>query len=427
MAATMILFADTRKQGREVILFARYQGILPQFPPEEANESSLRSLDCPWSRQSRIGISSEFLEDIARSPMTSPTVKCWVSLKRPLPGSFIFRGFSSTESPRLHAPSTRLEAEAVQVLHTKQFRVNSISSKSTTTTSYSQEIQEATKLTDSLLDFTRTLMNGSQHHIIAYSGGIDSSVVAALLHRVQTPGESVQAVLGLSPAVPSDQVALAEEVARAIGIPLEQIPTTEGSDATYIKNSGEACLACKTHLYTCLNSIAQHASDNSKRLYNGTNADDLNDPTRLGLIAAERFEVRSPLRHTPKEKVRLVGKHLGLPNWNYAASPCLRSRLAIGVEAIPQHLQRIERAESYVRGELSLDATHDLRVRLLSHNRAMIEVEEQFLDTAEATLEMWQGYFCDALGFASVNVRSFKSGSVAKVVEPSFEQQEVAL
>lgn len=294
-------------------------------------------------------------------------------------------------------------------------------------TTYSLEAQDATLLTDNLLDFTRSLMNGSQHHIIAYSGGIDSSVVAALVHRSRSPDESVQAVLGLSPAVPSDQIALAEEVAQVIGVPLEQIPTTEGSDATYIENSGQACLACKTHLYSCLESIAAHASSHSKRLYNGTNADDLQDPTRLGLIAADRFDVQSPLQRTPKEQVRIVGRHLGLPNWNYAASPCLRSRLAIGVEAVPHHLQRIELAERYVRHSLGLDATHNLRVRLLSGNRAMVEVEDGYLELAKDGLDQWQGHFLDDLEFESVDVRCFKSGSVAKMVTPSYEHQAVAI
>jgi uncharacterized protein (TIGR00268 family) len=295
---------------------------------------------------------------------------------------------------------------------------------------------DATVLVDELLQYTRSLMNGSQHHIIAYSGGIDSSLVAALVHQSRTEDESVLAVLGLSPAVPSDQVALAEEVAKVIGISLEQIPTTEGTDAVYIENSGQACLACKTHLYSCLDAIAEHAStststdDNNRRrfLYNGTNADDVKDPTRLGLIAADNFEVQSPLRHTRKDLVRIAAKHLGLPNWNYAASPCLRSRLALGVEAIPQHLKRIEEAERHVRHCLDLDATRNLRVRLLSNNRAMIEVEADTLDTAKSWLDSWQSYFQDEFEFSSVDVRCFKSGSEAKVVTPSttYEQNHQA-
>ena len=312
-----------------------------------------------------------------------------------------------------NGPSLHVHVHVHKSLHAANSNIHQSSPSAPVSTAYSMDKQDATVLTDELLDYTRTLMDGTPHHIIAFSGGIDSSVVAALVHQSKHVEESVTAVLGISAAVPSDQVALAERVANVIGIPLEQIPTTEGSDAMYIENSGQACLACKTHLYTCLERIVGHAE--GKRLYNGTNADDLEDPTRLGLIAADRFAVRSPLRRTIKDQVRLVGRHLGLPNWNYAASPCLRSRLAIGVEAIPQHLHRIDAAESYVRKWLDLDATRNLRVRLLNKGRAMVEVEDVLLDQATAALDDWRPFFEEELGFDSVNVRSFKSGSVAIV------------
>lgn len=336
---------------------------------------------------------------------------------------------SSGNAKRLFSSSRPLHhsddsSDNVQVTKT----LSSSSSSPPTTTTYQQENVDANLLVDGLLLRTRSLMDGSDHHIIAYSGGVDSALVAALVHNsASTPQESVRAVLGLSPAVPSDQVALAEHVAQVIGVTLEQIPTTEGTDATYIENSGQACLACKTHLYSCLDAIVQHAttttgsnnSNNNRRLYNGTNADDVQDPTRLGLIAADNFEVQSPLRYTTKENVRAAAKQLGLPNWNYAASPCLRSRLALGVEAIPEHLQRIEQAERQVRQSLGLNSTHNLRVRLLAQNRAMVEVEAQHLEGARTFLDTtWQTMFQEELGFEAVGVRSFKSGSVAEVVEP---------
>jgi uncharacterized protein len=331
-------------------------------------------------------------------------------------------GFQTTASVS-HITHRSQSSSIVAPRSDETVRITKTSSSSQAHYVYTQASVDATQLVDALLQSTRSLMNGSKHHMIAYSGGIDSSLATALVHQSATVDESVRAVLGLSPAVPSEQVALAEEVAQAIGVPLDQIPTTEGTDETYIENSGQACLACKTHLYTCLASIVEHAGGSSRRLYNGTNADDLNDPTRLGLIAADRFDVHSPLRYTTKEQVRIAGKHMGLPNWNHAASPCLRSRLALGVEAIPEHLRRIEQAERHVRQSLDLDATHNLRVRLLAQNRAMIEVEAESMESAQACLDAWQVYFQE-LGFESVNVRCFKSGSEAKVVPPTYQPEE---
>lgn len=252
-----------------------------------------------------------------------------------------------------------------------------------------------------------------QHHTIAYSGGIDSSLVALLVHLNQHPSDKVQAVLGVSPAVSQEQIKIAEQVATHIGIDLIQVPTTEGSDPIYIANAGKACLACKTHLYSALKAVVEHTVDQpTQKLYNGTNMDDLQDPTRLGLVAAANFSVHSPLEILTKEQVRQVAKHLGLPNWNYAASPCLRSRLALGVPAMKDDLQRIERAEKYAREQLRVHITTNLRVRLLSGNRACIEVDNgEFLEKARAM--EWRVLLGDGFHFDAVECRAFKSGSVA--------------
>ena len=280
--------------------------------------------------------------------------------------------------------------------------------------------QAMTNQVDSLIRETRQLMGNSANipqHLIAFSGGVDSSLAAALVHKAHVPGvERVQAVLGLSPAVPAEQVDLAVRVAKQLGVELQQVATSEGEDDVYLANEGQACLACKTHLYATLQAIVQHSENahESFRLYNGTNADDLQDSTRLGLIAAREFHVASPLRHLPKSNVRQVARHLGLLNWNHAASPCLRSRLALGVTATAEHLQLMAQAERLVRQRLGADLvneTTNLRARLLSGHCVRIEIDKALVERTMA--EDWTELQVLG-GFAKVSVRAFKSGSVAR-------------
>jgi len=299
-----------------------------------------------------------------------------------------------------------------------------------------------TELVDGLLERTSELVDMSASNNIAYSGGVDSSLSAALVYEVFTNRQkingnsntsksgNVRAVLGLSPAVPEEQVHTARKVAEKIGIELLEIETKEGNDSTYIANAGRACLACKTHLYSALEAVADAAmspvegdakTDSPRRvvLYNGTNADDTRDPTRLGLVAASNFRVESPLLYTTKADVRRAAKHLGLPNWDYAAAPCLRSRLAFGVEATRKHLQVVGEAERRVRAALDLDHTTNLRVRMLAKKRAMVELDEDILLAKDASNVLEREGFLDVfqeLGFRSYGVRSFKSGAVAAVV-----------
>ena len=337
---------------------------------------------------------------------------------------------------RSSAFSTATAAEEVVVTRSNSSHRTAVSSAPLLTST--------TQLVDGLLDRTAKLVDMSASNNIAYSGGVDSSLSAALVHQVFTTsnrhaaggnGESksgnVRAVLGLSPAVPEEQVDIARKVAAKIGIELLEIETDEGKDPTYIANAGKACLACKTHLYSALEAVAKAAmtssnarSDNGQPrrviLYNGTNADDTQDPTRLGLVAASNFRVESPLIHTTKADVRRAAKHLGLPNHDYAAAPCLRSRLAFGVEATRKHLEAVGEAERRVRAALELDQTANLRVRMLAKNKAMVELDHHVLVDTDAENVLDRKGFMNVfqeLGFASYGVRAFKSGSVAALVK----------
>jgi len=300
----------------------------------------------------------------------------------------------------------------------------------------------------------RVRQGGTPHgaNLVAYSGGVDSSLVAALVKRA-FPTNSF-ACIGLSSSLPSAQLTLAREVAAYIGIPLKEVTTTEGDAPEYVANRGLSCFHCKTQLYTALQTVAAEAQNyrqeiNDARtiimtdtaaaaaaaearegnsdpfvvvtLFNGTNAEDRQDPTRVGLKAARNFRVRSPIDHLSKNEVRALAQALGLPNWQHAASPCLRSRLALGVPAVEEHLQKVEAAEELVRATLGggesgaaglLGVHHNVRVRLLAQGKAVIEVDEELLESAASFLVAMEGRMKAELGFAGVTLRAFKSGSV---------------
>lgn len=361
--------------------------------------------------------------------------------------------FDDHSDPKRAAQTARIDGHIPKTAATRKIKVTQSRSPDTASTSkpFSHTNNDSMKLVDNLLRRTSEMMNPNAANVVAFSGGVDSSLVAALVHHAFSDYEatllpsssstqsihhnhqgSVQAVLGISPAVPQSQIVMARNVAETIGIPLTEVATAEGSDETYQRNDGYACYVCKTHLYSTLETVADVIKNQQKQnveegeqsrsviLYNGTNADDTQDPTRLGLIAASNFQVHSPLDQISKDQVRQAAKYLGLPNWNAAASPCLRSRLAMGVIATEEHLQAVEMAEGFVRRVLKLDETVNARVRMLSGGKAMVELDSSILrgehSFAESVLRehRFEERCIDEWGFSSFGgVRGFKTGSVA--------------
>ena len=257
-------------------------------------------------------------------------------------------------------------------------------------------------------------------HLVAYSGGVDSSLVAAAVHAVFP--QSCEAVMALSPSVSAEMRDQAERVAAHIGIPLRFVTTEEYRDPEYVANEGMACYVCKSHIYDAMSAVAREAAArhgtgsretgdaSTVLLYNGNNADDSADPTRVGLRAAREYGVRSPLDTLSKTEIRSLSRHAGLPNWDVAASPCLRSRLQSGVPATPVHLARIEKAESTLREMFGIDPRTNFRVRLVLDGSAMLEIDEGellSLDLVRCAPVLRE------LGFAYVQKRPFRSGAVS--------------
>ncbi len=179
--------------------------------------------------------------------------------------------------------------------------------------------------------------------LTAYSGGVDSTVVAAVARR--TLGRSqAPAAIGVSASLPRRELDEARLLAGRLDLQLIEVRPAEQDDPNYRANAGDRCYFCKSHLYETLGSLA--AEMHIPFIANGTNADDLSDH-RPGLIAAKESNVISPLLEAGlnKAQVRTLAAHLGLPNADKPAAACLASRIPFGTPVTPERLTMIERAE----------------------------------------------------------------------------------
>jgi uncharacterized protein len=203
--------------------------------------------------------------------------------------------------------------------------------------------------------------------IIAYSGGVDSAVVAHAAHLALGP--MAIAITGVSASLAAGELAAAQRVATAIGIRHETLATDELSHEAYLRNAPDRCFHCKTELYEQLGREAQRRG--FRVILNGANADDLAD-FRPGMQAARDFAVRSPLAECGLKKadVRALAQHWKIEAWDKPATPCLSSRIAYGVSVTPERLARIDAAEQALRA-LDLGS---IRVRLHENELARLEV-----------------------------------------------------
>ena len=178
--------------------------------------------------------------------------------------------------------------------------------------------------------------------IVAFSGGVDSSLVAALATAVL--GERAIAVTAVSPALATGELDGARGVAHALGIRHETITTAELEREGYRRNDHDRCYHCKTELYDNLSALA--ARRRYAAVLSGANADDLGD-WRPGLRAAEEHGVIHPLLEAGvgKEEVRRLARELGVPSAEKPASPCLASRIPYGTAVDLEALAQIDRAE----------------------------------------------------------------------------------
>lgn len=249
--------------------------------------------------------------------------------------------------------------------------------------------------------------------VVAYSGGVDSAVVAKAAHLAL--GEKVIAVTGTSFSLAADERENSREIARLIGIRHEEIATEEFASPSYVQNAPDRCFHCKTELYTQLAGKLQDWQADC--IVNGANADDVGD-YRPGMKAARDFSVRSPLLECgfTKAEVRALAAHWNLPIWNKPASPCLSSRVAYGLEVTSERLARIEAAEKWLRQK----GLRECRVRVHPGEVARIEVPPEFIPQLAAELtrgELTSFFKQQGFKFVALDLEGLKSGSLNQLLE----------
>jgi len=208
--------------------------------------------------------------------------------------------------------------------------------------------------------------------IVAFSGGIDSSLVLFLARRWQGK-EGAIGVISNSESLKSKDFQLALSFSKQFDIHMEVIKTRELEDERYNENPIDRCFFCKEHLYTDLQGISEKFP--GFPILNGTNADDYTD-YRPGLKAATKYEVLSPLAKCgiSKEEIREIARYFKLPNWDKPASPCMSSRIPYNHKITQKKLMEIEQAEDL----LNSFGFNDVRVRHYG-DHGKIEVKEEDL------------------------------------------------
>jgi uncharacterized protein len=257
-----------------------------------------------------------------------------------------------------------------------------------------------------------SIIRGYGSCAVAFSGGIDSTVVAKAAQLAL--GRRAVAVTGTSASLAEGEIEEARRLAQLIGIRHEVIETDEFANPDYVRNAPDRCYQCKTELYTQLEEVARRLD--LAVLVNGANLDDLGD-YRPGMRAAGEHRVASPLAECGlgKQQVRELARQWDLPIWDKPATPCLSSRVAYGEEVTPERLAMIDAAERFLREQ----GLRTLRVRYHRGDVARLEVPTEAIEQlCRPELRAALVRRLKELGFqyVTLDLEGFRSGSLNALV-----------
>lgn len=256
-----------------------------------------------------------------------------------------------------------------------------------------------------LLSRLESELSGLNSVVTAFSGGVDSTLVAIVADKVLKP--KALAVTAVSPALSERELSEAKLTASEFHLDHRIVRTNEMDQPGYTENSPQRCYFCKNELYSQLHTLAR--DEGYQWIVNGANKDDLGD-YRPGLKAASEHQVRSPLVDAgfTKADVRALANYLGISVWDKPAQPCLSSRVPYGIPVNVTTLKMIERAEDFLK-DLGLN-----QVRARHHDRVCrIEVVPEEMEIIIVNREKITEYL-KSLGYlwVSLDLAGLRSGSL---------------
>jgi pyridinium-3,5-biscarboxylic acid mononucleotide sulfurtransferase len=274
------------------------------------------------------------------------------------------------------------------------------------------EMIQIDRFDSSRLDVAREVTRSLGSVLVAYSGGVDSSLLLKLALD-ELGRERAVAALASSPAYPEAEQEEARELAASLGARLLEVTTAEVELEAYRRNTQDRCFHCKEELFTTLEPLRQ--SLGLAHLAYGATADDAGDH-RPGHGSAVRRGVRFPLLESGmgKSEIRAAARRLGLPNWDKPAFACLSSRIPHGTQVTVAALRQVEAAEAAVK-RLGFR-----QVRVRHHDAvARIEVEPAEIERAVALREqLVAGVRAAGYAFVALDLDGYTTGALNRAWRP---------
>lgn len=261
-------------------------------------------------------------------------------------------------------------------------------------------------------DLLLKLLRGYGSCAVAFSGGLDSTVLAKAAQIAL--GDRAVAVTGVSASLAAGELDECRDLARQIGIRHEVIETNELTNPEYQRNDSNRCYHCKTELFVEVEKLSRRLG--VAVVCDGSNRDDHGEH-RPGLRAAREQQVKSPLAECEftKPEIRQLAAHWGVPVWDKPATPCLSSRIAYGEQVTPERLEMIDQAERFLREQ----GFQPLRVRYHRGDVARIEVSPdalpRFLD-ADFRREVIDRLKAAGFKYVALDLEGFRSGSLNAIL-----------